>query len=115
MFWILFVGFTIYAIYGLIRFKHHNELLMKIAIVITLLMSIFILVGGVFMSMYGFNGGNKTCMTNPASPEDKTSIYCYNLNDTELGFARIAVVFGWLYSFAAIFTVGMFLWEANVG
>ena len=118
VFWILFVGFTGGAIYSLFRLMHHNQILFKIAIAITLLMSIFIIVGGVFMTQYGFSGENNNCFmptTNPTTPQDKTSLYCYNLNDTELGFARIAVVFGWLYSFAAIFLVGMFLWDANLG
>jgi hypothetical protein len=81
-------------------------------------MSIFIIVGGAFMTQYGFLGDNKTCImptANASAPQIKSSEYCYNLNQTELNFAKIAVVFGWMYSFAAIITIGLFIWEKNFG
>ena len=83
---------------------------MPIIIAITLIMSIFIIVGGAFMTQYGFTGGNKTCLISTA-PQSKTAQYCFNLNETELNFAKIAVIFGWIYSFAAIITIGMFIYR----
>ena len=70
------------------------------------------------MTQYGFAGGNKTCImptTKQSAPQVKSTEYCYNLNDTEMRFARISVVFGWMYTFAAIFIIGVFIWKANLG
>ena len=102
----------------LAKLYNKNEIVFGILIAITLIMSIIIIVGGVFMTQYGFTGGNKTCMMptiNAIIPQTKSTEYCYNMNDIELSFAKISVVFGWLYSFAAIITIGLFLWEANLG
>jgi len=52
---------------------------------------------------------------NASVPQIKSSEYCYNLNKTELNFAKISVVFGWIYSFVAIITIGLFIWEKNLG
>ena len=91
----------------------NNQIVFGILIAITLIMSIIIIVGGAFMTQYGFTGGNKTCMM--PNTQTKSTEYCYNLNDIEIGFAKIAVIFGWLYSFVAIITIGLFLWEVNLG
>ena len=118
MFWVLFLCVSGALIYRLAKLYPQNQILFGIIIAITLIMSIFIIVGGVFMTQYGFTGGNKTCMmptANASAPQIKSSEYCYNLNQTELNFAKIAVVFGWMYSFAAIITIGLFIWEKNLG
>jgi len=117
-FWVLFLFMTGAALYVLSKLYSNNHILFGILITITLLMSIIIIVGGVFMTQYGFTGGNKTCLMPTFSantPQIKSTEYCYNMNDIELSFTKIAVVFGWLYSFAAIITIGLFLWEANLG
>ena len=117
-FWVLFLFMTGAALYVLAKLYNKNTIIFGILIAITLIMSIFIIVGGVFMTQYGFTGGNKTCLmptVNAIIPQIKSTEYCYNMNDIELSFTKIAVVFGWLYSFAAIITIGLFLWEANLG
>jgi len=118
MFWVLFLCVTGALIYRLAKLYPRNQILFGIIIAITLIMSIFIIVGGAFMTQYGFLGDNKTCImptANASAPQIKSSEYCYNLNQTELNFAKIAVVFGWMYSFAAIITIGLFIWEKNFG
>ena len=118
MFWVLFLCVTVVLIYNLAKLYPQNQILFGIIIAITLIMSIFIIVGGAFMTQYGFLGDNKTCImptANASAPQIKSSEYCYNLNQTELNFAKIAVVFGWMYSFAAIITIGVFIWEKNLG
>ena len=111
MFWILCFIMTAGAIYMFSKLYHNNEILFGIIIAITLIMTVFIIVGGVFMTQYAFAGGKKSCNVSTG----KSNEYCYNLNDTELGFAKMSVVFGWLYSFSAIITIGLFIWEANLG
>jgi len=118
MFWILFVCITGFAIYRISKLYSQNQILFSIIIAITIIMAIFIIVGGVFMTQYGFTGSNKTCQmpnANISEPQIKKTEYCYNLNSVELDFAKMAVVFGWMYSFAAIITIGLFLWEKNFG
>ena len=118
MFWVLFLCVTGALIYRLAKLYTQNQILFGIIIAITLIMSIFIIVGGAFMTQYGFLGDNKTCImptANASAPQIKSSEYCYNLNQTELNFAKISVVFGWIYSFAAIITIGLFIWEKNLG
>ena len=118
MFWVLFLCVTGALIYRLAKLYTQNQILFGIIIAITLIMSIFIIVGGAFMTQYGFLGDNKTCImptANASAPQIKSSEYCYNLNQTELNFAKISVVFGWMYSFAAIITIGVFIWEKNLG
>ena len=111
MFWILCFIMTAGTIYMFSKLYHNNEILFGIIIAITLIMTVFIIVGGVFMTQYAFAGGKKSCNVSTG----KSTEYCYNLNDTELGFAKMSVVFGWLYSFSAIITIGLFIWEANLG
>ena len=111
MFWILCLIMTAGTIYMFSKLYHNNEILFGIIIAITLIMTVFIIVGGVFMTQYAFAGGNKSCNVSTG----KSNEYCYNLNDTELGFAKMSVVFGWLYSFSAIITIGLFIWVANLG
>ncbi len=118
MFWILFLCMFGVSAYMLAKLYTQNQMLFGIIIAITLIMSIIIMVGGIFMTQYGFYGNNKKCLipvSNPTAPQTKSTEYCYNLNGTELNFAKIAVVFGWIYSIAAIITIGLFIWEANLG
>jgi len=118
MFWLLFLCITGALVYMLVKLLEKNQILFGSILTIICIMSIVIIVGGVFMTQYGFTGGNKTCqmpIANPTDPQIKSTVYCYNLNKTELNFAKISVVFGWIYSFAAIITIGLFLWSTNLG
>ena len=118
MFWLLFLCITGAGVYMLVKLLPKNQIFFGIILAITFIISIFIIVGGAFMTQYGFTGVNKTCLmpiANPSDPQIKSTKYCNNLNKTELNFAKISVIFGWMYSFAAIITVGLFLWEANLG
>jgi len=118
MFWILFLCMSVVATYMLVKLYPKNHIIFGIIIAITLIMSIIIMVGGVFMTQYGFSGNNKSCLmplANSAAPQTKSNEYCYNLNDAELNFSKIAVIFGWIYTFALIITIGLFIWEANLG
>jgi hypothetical protein len=117
-FWVLLVCITGVSIYMFAKLYSQNQVLFGFIIAVTLIMTIFIITGGVLITQYGFAGSNKNCIMpteNATAPQIKSTKYCYNLNSTELIFAKIAVVFGWMYSFAAIITIGLFIWEANLG
>jgi hypothetical protein len=110
VFWILYVIITCVLIYGILKlFKYDYHVIFAIITTFTVILSVFILVGGAFMTKFVFNGDNKSCK-NPSKVQ-----YCYNMNDIELVFAKIATVFGWLYSIIGSFVIGMFIWEANFG
>jgi hypothetical protein len=116
MFWLLYIIMSGCGVYIVVKTIGGNPVLLSIAMAITLIMCILLLVGGVFMTQFAFNGSNKTCLIPTATPnakQEKTDEYCYNLNDAELSFAKMSVVFGWIYTFAFIISTGLFIWQAN--
>ena len=110
MFWIFYVFITLGLIYYLVKIWSLSGSILIVLIGIIFIMSIFILVGGIFTTQYLFNGENKTC---PISATQYT-LFCYNLNDAQLAFSRISTVFGWIYSFIVIFGLGAFIFQANL-
>lgn len=122
VFWILFAVVTLGSIYMLYSYLGDNEVLFIFAIAILITMSVFILVGGIFLTQYVFNGDSKNCYmpiptvtgTATTKPASTTSQYCYDMSDTKLTFAKIAVVFNWLYSIVTILTLGAFIYQANL-
>ena len=117
MFWILFTVFTFSAIYLLYSYLDNNELIFIIAIAILIVMSVFILVGGIFLSQYVFTGESKNCFlpNTPLQTANTTIQYCYNMDNIKLSFSKIAVVFNWIYSIAIILGLGAFIYQANLG
>jgi hypothetical protein len=111
MFWLLFTGISLAAMFFIKKKLGNNGIVFGIAISATFIMCIFILVGGIFMTQYAFIGDNKSCLTGGG----KSTQHCYNLNNVEIEFAKISVIFGWLYTFIAIAGIGLYIWDANVG
>lgn len=107
IFWILYIAIAFGATYFIYKLYKYNDILFAIILSITLIMTVLVLVGGAFMSRYVFNGVNKQCF------DPNITKFCHDMNSAEIAFAKIAVVFGWFYSIAGIFTIGMFIWEAN--
>ena len=98
IFWILFTIFTFSAMYLLYSYLGDNELIFIIAISILIVISVFVLVGGIFLTQYVFTGESKNCYlpNTPLQSNNTTSQYCYNMNNIELFFSKIAVIFNWI-------------------
>lgn len=110
LFWVLYSVITIGIIYLIYRlFKYDYHVLFATIMTLTVILSVFILVGGVFMTRFVFYGGNKSCKDSAGTQ------FCYNLNDAETVFARLSTLFGVIYTLVGSFVVGMFIWEANFG
>jgi len=111
VFWILFVVITGFVVYKLFKKQHENILVLGL-IIATLIMSVFIIVGGAFLTQFGFTGQNKTCFDTGVKGS-KSTHYCFNLNQTELNFAKIPAVLGWLYSVIVIIFIGIMIYQTN--
>ena len=95
MFWILFTLISISACATIYFINKRNPVVFTILMLIAVSMCVVILIGGIFMTQYVFNGGNKSCQTQAGT---QTPQYCYNMNEMELNLARISVAFGWIYT-----------------
>jgi hypothetical protein len=126
LFWITFAAITLGALVLLYKAIGNNEVLFAILASCLIVLSVFILVGGIYTTQYVFYGENKNCImpsttatttatATAKSTSGKAIEYCINLNDTKMSFAKMSVVFGWIYSIITIFSIGSFIFQANLG
>lgn len=90
LFWVMFVAMVAFLVYALMNVGNQN--LMIVLSVLGLPLVISILVGGIFLTLFVFNAKFKKCVND--------EYYCYDLDETQIGFARLTSIFNWLYTVA---------------
>jgi hypothetical protein len=91
MYWIMFIVLTILGSYfgiNILKFGTVGMVILGLGIILW----IFMLVGGVFLSQFAFEASEKKCNNN--------TNYCYNLNDAQIFFARLTSVMCFPMTFA---------------
>jgi len=102
MFWMEFIVLLVGCTIMVITESDFSNMFKITFLSIPLILSIFILVGGVFLTQFAFNATKKTC--------NNTSNYCYNLNTTQLGFARLTSIFCYPLTIILIGTILSFMY-----
>jgi hypothetical protein len=93
IFWIMFAVLTILGVYlgiGSIAFGTIGIILLCVGIILW----VFMLVGGIFLSQFVFEASEKKC--------NNSTNYCYNLNDSQIFFAKLTSVLCFPLTFAVI-------------
>jgi hypothetical protein len=91
MYWIMFIVLTILGSYFGINILNFGTIGMVI-LGLGIILWIFMLVGGVFLSQFSFEASEKKCNNN--------TNYCYDLNDAQIFFARLTSIMCFPMTFA---------------
>ena len=103
MYWIIFILLTFLGIYGGIALASYGWLGIFF-VFIGFIVWLFALVGGIFLSKFVFQASTKNC--------NNSSYYCYELNNAEIIFARMASVFCFMTTFVITGLIIMALYKS---
>jgi hypothetical protein len=103
MYWIIFILLTGLCGYGSIALASYGWLGM-LFIFIGLVLWIFLFVGGIFLSQFVFQASTKNC--------NNSNYYCYDLNNAQIVFAKMASIFSFITTFAVSGILVMVLFKS---
>jgi hypothetical protein len=103
IFWIMFIALSAGLVYvgvGSMSFGTGGIILISLCLILW----IFMLVGGIYLSKFAFESSSNKC--------NNTSVYCYDLNDAEIFFTKVTSIFCFPMTFAVLGTLVYLMYKS---
>ena len=103
IFWIMFTALSAGLVYvgvDSMSFGTGGIILFSLCLILW----IFMLVGGIYLSKFAFESSSNKC--------NNTSVYCYDLNDAEIFFTKVTSIFCFPMTFAVLGTLVYLMYKS---